>query len=77
MIKPLFTVKALALGWSVTWRAFLVVIVNAILVSVLGALVAFLGDALASLYNIIAGIYMLLMSFMATGWAVMRIKDKL
>ncbi|MFH1576358.1 MAG: hypothetical protein ABID35_02305 [Candidatus Margulisiibacteriota bacterium] len=77
ILKQIFTTKSLSLGWSVFWRSFLLMVANGIAVALLGLIVGLLGNTLSGIYGIIAGIYSLLFGFMATGWAVQRIKDKL
>ena len=71
--KALFSLKALQIGWAVFWRSFLVILVNLIIVGILGWLL----QSIANVYNVIAGIYIIIVEFLALGWAVMRIKDKL
>ena len=77
IVKQIFTVKSLSLGWSITWRAFLAALVNAIAVMIVMWLVGFLGDAITNIVGVIAGIYYIIFNFLAVGWAVQRIKDKL
>jgi hypothetical protein len=77
IIKAIFTVKSLGLGWAVWWRSMIAIIVNAIAVMIVLWLASFLGDVISGILSFIAGIYMIIFSFMAMGWAVQRIKDKL
>ena len=77
LVKQIFTVKSLSLGWSVFWRTLIAAIINGIAIAIVMWIAGFLGDAISGILGVILGIYALLFQFMAMGWAVQRIKDKL
>ncbi len=77
IIKDLFSVKALSLGWAVWWRSFLVILVNAVIIMVISMILQYFPPAIASLLNIIITIYMVILGFLAMGWAVIKVKDKI
>ena len=73
MLKQIYSLKSLSLGWSVFWRSFLVMLVNMIILGIIGALLQQLGAIIQTLI----GIALLIINIMAMGWAAQRIKDKL
>ncbi len=77
IIKAIFTVKSLQIGWAVFWRTLIAAIVNGVAVMIIMWVGGLLGDAIAGILGVIAGIYTLIFQFMAMGWAVQRIKDKI
>ena len=77
IIKAIFTVKSLQLGWAIFWRVLIAAIVNGIAVMIIMWVGGLLGDAIAGILGIVAGVYTLIFQFMAMGWAVQRIKDKI
>ncbi|MBN2058220.1 MAG: hypothetical protein JW782_05450 [Candidatus Saganbacteria bacterium] len=77
MVKQIFTVKSLSLGWSIFWRVFIAALVNGIAVAIVMYIAGLLGDAVSGIIGIVAAIYTLLFQFMALGWAAQRIKDKI
>jgi len=77
IIKAIFTVKSLQLGWAVFWRTLIAAIVNGIAVMIILLVGGLLGDAIANILGIVAGVYTLIFQFLAMGWAVQRIKDKI
>ena len=76
-LKDLYNAKTLGLGWSIWWRAVLVMLAHFVVIFILTMLVQNLGAAVLGIFNLIVSILMLIVSFMALGWAVVRIKDKL
>jgi len=76
IIKAILTKKSLSLGWSISWRACVATILNAIVVGIVMLFVGMLGSTITTIASIILGIYSLLFAFMATGWAAQRIKDR-
>jgi len=77
ILKELYSLKALGLGWAVWWRSFLVILVNAVIIMVLSMILQYFPSAIANLLNIIITIYMVILGFLAMGWAVIKIKDKI
>jgi len=77
IVKAILTTKSLSLGWSISWRACVATILNAIVVGIVMLFVGMLGSTITTLASIILGIYSILFAFMATGWAAQRIKDRL
>lgn len=73
MIKQIYSLRSLSLGWSVFWRSFLVMLVNMIILGIISAILQRLGAVI----QIIILIASIIVNFMAMGWAAMRIKDKL
>ncbi len=74
--KTLYSLRSLGLGWAITWRAFLVILANAVIIGIISAILQNV-PAIAGIFNVIASVYMAILSLLATGWAVIRIKDKL
>ncbi len=71
ILKQLYTTKSLSLGWSLFWRSFLVMIVHAIVLTIIGMLLQ------NSIIGIISFIAFFIINLIAMGWAVQRVKDKL
>jgi len=76
-LKALYNTKTLGLGWAIWWRTALVVLAHFVVIFILSMLIQNLGAAILGIFNLIVSILMLFVSFMALGWAVVRIKDKL
>jgi hypothetical protein len=81
MLKPFYSLKAISLGWSLVWRAFLVGLLNIVILGLIGFILIFLLSSLGSVVTTILAIigYILYVALLLAsyGWAVMRIKDKL
>ena len=76
LLKQLYTVKSLSLGWSVAWRSMLIYLAHFVIIMILAYLLQNV-PAILGIFNLIAMIVMLAVALMATGWAAQRIKDRL
>jgi len=72
MLKQLYTVRSLSLGWSVFWRSFLIMLAHMIVLGIISALLQNL-----AIINAIISVIILLVNIAALGWAAQRIKGKL
>lgn len=72
MLKQLYTVRSLSLGWSVFWRSFLIMLAHMIVLGIISALLQNL-----AIINAIISVIILLINIAALGWAAQRIKTKL
>ena len=76
MLKQIYSVKSLSLGWSVVWRSMLVYLAHFVIIMILAAILQNI-PAIMGIFNWLAMIFLLAIAIMSTGWAAQRIKNKL
>ena len=76
MLKQIYSVKSLSVGWSVVWRSMLVYLAHFVIIMILAAILQNI-PAIMGIFNLIAMIFLLAIAIMSTGWAAQRIKNRL
>lgn len=76
ILKQIYSVKSLSLGWSVAWRSMLVYFAHLVIILILAAILQNI-PAIMGIFNWVAMIFLFAIAIMSTGWAAQRIKDKL
>lgn len=77
ILKALYNVRSLSLGWSIWWRSALVLLAHMVVIFILTLIIQNLGQAVMGIFNLLVAIFMIIISFMSLGWAAQRIKGKL
>jgi hypothetical protein len=77
ILKALYNVRSLSLGWSIWWRSVLVILAHMVIIFILTLIIQNLGQTVMGIFNLLVAIAMMIISFMSLGWAAQRIKGKL